>query len=131
MGRADPDAGHAAGAAADMGSEGALRTEAGLEVLRAAAAAHLSAAGQLQVATALDMLAATEAQLGSLRHKLADAAARSMRPAKPTPGRRPPTTPTTPPSPAGPGASAKPVGGPRRPLLAFRRPCQRTRRWYP
>ncbi|MGA2826307.1 MAG: alcohol dehydrogenase catalytic domain-containing protein [Streptosporangiaceae bacterium] len=25
----------------------------------------------------------------------------------------------------------KPVGGPRRPLLVFRRPCQRTRRWYP
>jgi alkylation response protein AidB-like acyl-CoA dehydrogenase len=29
------------------------------------------------------------------------------------------------------GASAKPVGGPRRPLLLFRRPCERTRRWYP
>ncbi|MFE5096181.1 helix-turn-helix domain-containing protein [Streptomyces sp. NPDC056638] len=25
----------------------------------------------------------------------------------------------------------KPVGGPRRPLLPFRRPCKRTRRWYP
>src|SRR5215467_10556175 len=83
-------------------SEGALRTEPGLEALRAAAAAHLSAAGQLQVATALDMLAATEAQLGPLRHQLADAAACSMRPAKPTPGRRPPTTPTTSPSPAPP-----------------------------
>ncbi len=23
------------------------------------------------------------------------------------------------------------VGGPRRPLLLFRRPCQRRRRWYP
>jgi transposase len=55
--------------------EGALRTEPGLEALRAAAAAHLSAAGQLQVATALDMLAATEAQLGPLRHQLRDAAA--------------------------------------------------------
>ena len=54
--------------------EGALRTEPGLEALRAAAAAHLSAAGQLQVATALDMLAATEAQLGPLRHQLRDAA---------------------------------------------------------
>jgi hypothetical protein len=47
-------------------SEGALRTEPGLEALRAAAATHLSAAGQQQVATALDMLAATEAQLGPL-----------------------------------------------------------------
>src|SRR5438105_3857938 len=54
--------------------EGALRTEPGLEALRAAAATHLSAAGQLQVATALDMLAATEAQLGPLRHQLRDAA---------------------------------------------------------
>src|SRR5205809_1461501 len=54
--------------------EGALRTEPGLEALRAAAAVHLSAAGQLQVATALDMLAATEARLGPLRHQLADAA---------------------------------------------------------
>lgn len=25
----------------------------------------------------------------------------------------------------------KPVGGPRRPLLLLRRPCERTRRWYP
>ncbi|HEY7486137.1 MAG TPA: DUF4091 domain-containing protein [Streptosporangiaceae bacterium] len=25
----------------------------------------------------------------------------------------------------------KPVGGPRRPLLLFRKPCERTRRWYP
>lgn len=25
----------------------------------------------------------------------------------------------------------KTVGGPRRRLLAFRRPCERTRRWYP
>jgi transposase len=56
-------------------SEGALRTEPGLEALRAAAAAHLSAAGQQQVATALDMLAATEAQLGPLRHQLRQAAA--------------------------------------------------------
>ena len=54
--------------------EGALRTEPGLEALRAAAAAHLSAAGQQQVAAALDMLAATEAQLGPLRHQLRDAA---------------------------------------------------------
>ena len=55
-------------------SEGALRTEPGLETLRAAAAVHLTGAGQQQVATALDMLAATEAQLGPLRHQLADAA---------------------------------------------------------
>ena len=55
--------------------EGALRTEAGLEALRAAAAAHLSPGGQLQVATALDMLAAAEAQLGPLRHQLRQAAA--------------------------------------------------------
>src|SRR5262249_18900136 len=54
--------------------EGAVRTEQGLEALRAAAAAHLSPAGQQQVATAVDMLAATEAQLGPLRHQLADAA---------------------------------------------------------
>jgi transposase len=54
--------------------EGALRTEPGLEALRAAAAAHLSAAGQLQVATALDMLAATEAQLGPLRKQLTQTA---------------------------------------------------------
>jgi transposase len=54
--------------------DGALRTEPGLEALRAAAAAHLSAAGQQQVATALDMLAATEAQLGPLRHQLRDIA---------------------------------------------------------
>lgn len=32
---------------------------------------------------------------------------------------------------SGHGASAKLVGGPRRPLLVFRRPCDRTRRWYP
>jgi len=50
--------------------EGALRTEPGLEALRAAAAARLSAAGQLQVATALDMLAAAEARLGPLRKQL-------------------------------------------------------------
>src|SRR5437868_6099012 len=54
--------------------EGALRTEPGLEALRAAAAAHLPAAGQLQVATALDMLAATEAQLGPLRKQLTQTA---------------------------------------------------------
>jgi transposase len=54
--------------------EGMLRTEPGLEALRAAAAAHLSPAGQQQVATALDMLAATEAQLGPLRHQLRDIA---------------------------------------------------------
>jgi transposase len=54
--------------------EEALRTEAGLARLRAAAAAHLPAAGQQQAATALDMLAATEAQLGPLRHQLTDAA---------------------------------------------------------
>src|SRR5215831_6010531 len=54
--------------------EGALRTEAGMAGLRAAAAAHLSPAGQQQVATALAMLAATEAQLGPLRHQLRDAA---------------------------------------------------------
>ncbi|MCP2257459.1 Pyridine nucleotide-disulfide oxidoreductase [Streptoalloteichus tenebrarius] len=29
------------------------------------------------------------------------------------------------------GACAKPVGGLRRPLLVFRRPCERPRRWYP
>ena len=50
--------------------EGALRTEPGLEALRAAAAARLSASGQLQAATALDMLAATEARLGPLRKQL-------------------------------------------------------------
>jgi len=54
--------------------EGTLRTEPGLEALRAAAAAHLSPAGQQQVATAVDMLAATEAQLGPLRHQLRDIA---------------------------------------------------------
>jgi transposase len=54
--------------------EGALRTEPGLEALRAAAAAHLPAAGQRQVATALDMLAATEAQLGPLRKQLTQTA---------------------------------------------------------
>jgi transposase len=58
--------------------EGALRTEPGLEALRAAAAAHLSPAGQQQVATAVDMLAATEAQLGPLRHQLRQAAAHLM-----------------------------------------------------
>ena len=47
--------------------EGALRTEAGLAALRAAAAAHLSPAGQLQVATALDMLAAVETRMEVLR----------------------------------------------------------------
>ena len=55
-------------------SDDALRTEAGLAKLRAAAAAHLSPAGQQQVATALDMIAAVEARLGPLRHQLADAA---------------------------------------------------------
>jgi transposase len=55
-------------------SDDALRTEAGLAKLRAAAAAHLSPAGQLQVATALDMLAATEARLGPMRRQLRDAA---------------------------------------------------------
>jgi transposase len=59
-------------------SEGALRTEPGIAGLRSAAAAHLSPAGQQQVATALDMLAATEAQLGPLRHQLADAARHLM-----------------------------------------------------
>src|SRR5215470_6611482 len=59
-------------------SDDALRTEAGLATLRAAAAAHLSPAGQQQVATALDMLAATEARLGPLRHQLADAARHLM-----------------------------------------------------
>ncbi|MFG2747948.1 barstar family protein [Streptomyces xanthophaeus] len=28
-------------------------------------------------------------------------------------------------------ASENPIAGPRRPLLAFGRPCERTRRWYP
>ncbi len=55
-------------------SDDALRTEAGLAKLRAAAAAHLSPAGQQQVATALDMIAAVEARLGPLRHQLRDAA---------------------------------------------------------
>ncbi len=55
-------------------SHDALRTEAGLAKLRAAAAAHLSPAGQQQVATALDMIAAVEARLGPLRHQLRDAA---------------------------------------------------------
>jgi len=54
--------------------EGALRTEPGLEALRAAAAACLSPAGQLQVATALDMLAAVEARMEMLRAQLRDAA---------------------------------------------------------
>src|SRR6516162_4604341 len=56
-------------------AEGAVRTEAGLAGLRAAAAAHLSPAGQQQAATAVGMLAATEAQLGPLRHQLRQAAA--------------------------------------------------------
>ena len=55
-------------------SNGALRTEAGLAKLRAAAAAHLPAAGQQQVATAVDMLAATEARMGPLRHQLRETA---------------------------------------------------------
>ena len=54
--------------------EGVLRTEPGLEALRAAAAAHLSAVGQLQVATALDMLAAVEARMGPLRQQLTQTA---------------------------------------------------------
>src|SRR6201987_2209815 len=54
--------------------EGALRTEAGLAALRAAAAARLSPAGQLQVATALEMTAVLEARLHELRHQLLDAA---------------------------------------------------------
>ncbi len=61
--------------------EGALRTEAGLAALRAAAAAHLSPAGQLQIATALDMIAAAEARLQPLRHQLL-AAARHLTGAK-------------------------------------------------
>ena len=56
--------------------EGALRTEAGLAALRAAAAAHLSPAGQLQVATALDMLAAVETRMEVLRAQLRTAARR-------------------------------------------------------
>jgi len=56
-------------------SDDALRTEAGLAKLRAAAAAHLPAAGQQQVATAVDMIAATEARMGPLRRQLRDAAA--------------------------------------------------------
>jgi transposase len=56
-------------------SPGALRTEAGIAGLRAAAAAHLSPAGQLQVATALDMLACLEAHLDQLRHRLLHVAA--------------------------------------------------------
>jgi transposase len=54
--------------------EGALRTEAGLAALRAAAAAHLSPAGQLQVATALDMLAALDARMDVVRKRVLDAA---------------------------------------------------------
>src|SRR6185437_4237843 len=54
--------------------EGALRTEAGLAALRAAAAAHLSPAGQLQIATALDMLTAVETRMEVLRAQLRDAA---------------------------------------------------------
>jgi len=61
--------------------EGALRTEADLARLRAAAAAHLSAAGQLQVATALEMIAAVEARMDVPRHQLAQAA-RQLRGAK-------------------------------------------------
>jgi transposase len=56
--------------------EGALRTEPGLEALRAAVAAHLSAAGQLQVATALDMLAAVEARMHAQRQQLTQTARR-------------------------------------------------------
>ena len=48
-------------------SPGALRTEAGIAGLRAAAAAHLSPAGQLQVATALEMLVCLEGHLEQLR----------------------------------------------------------------
>ncbi|MGH3181185.1 MAG: IS110 family transposase [Streptosporangiaceae bacterium] len=54
--------------------EGALRTEAGLAALRAAAAAHLSPAGQLQVATALDMLTCLDGHLEVLRRRLLAAA---------------------------------------------------------
>jgi transposase len=54
--------------------EGALRTEAGLAALRAAAAAHLSPAGQLQVATALDMLAALDARMDVVRKQVLQAA---------------------------------------------------------
>jgi len=61
--------------------EGALRTEADLARLRAAAAAHLSAAGQLQVATALEMIAAVEARMDVPRHQLRQAA-RQLRGAK-------------------------------------------------
>jgi transposase len=61
--------------------EGALRTEAGLAALRAAAAAHLSPAGRLQVATALDMLAAVETRMEVLRTQLR-AAARQLTGAK-------------------------------------------------
>ena len=54
--------------------EGALRTEAGIAGLCAAAAAHLSPAGQLQVATALDMLTVLDGRLHVLRHQLLHAA---------------------------------------------------------
>ena len=54
--------------------EGALRTEQGLAIVRAAAAAHLSPAGQLQVAIAVDMLTCLEDRLHELRHRLLDAA---------------------------------------------------------
>ena len=54
--------------------EGALRTEAGLAALCAAAAAHLSPAGQLQVTTALDMLAALDARMDVVRKRVLDAA---------------------------------------------------------
>jgi transposase len=53
--------------------QGALRTDAGLQALHAAAA-HLSPAGQLQVATALDMLTCLEAQLEVVRHRVLHAA---------------------------------------------------------
>jgi transposase len=53
---------------------GALRTDAGLASVRAAAAAHLSPAGQLQAATALDMMAAVETHLDVLRRRLVQAA---------------------------------------------------------
>jgi transposase len=54
---------------------GALRTDAGLDAVRAAAAARLSPAGQLQLATALDMLAALEDHLDVVRRRVLAAAA--------------------------------------------------------
>ena len=54
--------------------EGALRTEPGLEALRAAAAAHLSPAGQPQVATALEVTEALEARPHVVRRQLLAAA---------------------------------------------------------